>query len=65
MNNAEIKNALYSKVGVVHNGIRYACISAVIYRVENGKLQISGEMRSISGNSVTVAPVERIKAVSE
>lgn len=42
MTNEEIKNALFSGCQVEHNGIIYKCVSAIIYRLREGKLLFAG-----------------------
>lgn len=44
MTNEELKEALMSECEVKHKGIIYKCVSAIIYRNRNGKIDISAEL---------------------
>ena len=44
MTNEELKQALMSKCEVIHKGITYKCVSAIIYRNRNGKIDVSAEL---------------------
>lgn len=62
----EAKQSLFSKSPVMYNGIRYAKMTAIIYRVgENNNLIVSAELLDKSQNSVTYALIKDVKAVSE
>lgn len=54
MTNAELKEALFTREPVMHMGIRYDYVSAVIYRTVKGKLQITAELMDRSSHSTTV-----------
>lgn len=62
MNNADLKNALLSGEPVLFNGMRYDCVSGIIYRRKKGKLCISAELADLKGNSVTIARAEKVEA---
>jgi len=63
----ELKDAFMRGFPVVHNGTTYTCVSAIIYRKNpNGPhLSICGELLDRNGNSVTIAPPERIEKAAE
>lgn len=54
MNNDELKKALFTREPVMHMGIRYDYVSAVIYRTVNGKLQITAELTDGPSHSTIV-----------
>lgn len=60
MDNAELKEALTTQVPVMHNGIEYKRISAIIYRMDGNKLIIQAELLDKNQNSITIASPERI-----
>ena len=61
MSGAELKEALISGKAVSCDGIEYSRISAIIYRCENGAIKVTAELLDKSGNSVTIAPSEKVK----
>lgn len=63
MSNEELKGALLSRCPVEHNGIKYKCVSAIIYRNKGGKLSISAEVQDIKSNSVCIVDAEKLKEV--
>ena len=63
MNNAELKQALFSKEPVVHMGTEYKCVSAIIYRVCKGELYITAELEDRCGHSVTIVHAEKVEKV--
>lgn len=65
MTNEEAKNALMSECPVMHEGIEYKCVSAIIYRKKKiGKKKIvipSLELTDKSAaGAVVIAPVNRV-----
>ena len=56
----EIKDALLKKYPVIANGIEYKRVTAVIYREQDGKIEVSAELLDRSGRSVTIAPLKNI-----
>jgi hypothetical protein len=60
MNKDEIKAAFLEGVPVVHRGIEYVCISALIYRRSGGKLLAQVELHDKCNHSVTIAQPERV-----
>lgn len=70
MNNTELKEALFNKRPVIFNmpslgEIRYKCVSAIIYRVKDGKLTVSAEIEDKCGHSVTIVRPESIRYEEE
>lgn len=65
MTNEELKEALFSAVPVVCDGIRYQRITAIVYRVVNKELFISGELLDGNGNCVIYAPARKIELYKE
>ena len=66
MNNTELKEALFNQRPVILkmpllDDIEYSKVSALIYRVVDGKTKITAELYDKSGNGVTVAPPEYIR----
>jgi hypothetical protein len=57
----EIKDALMKKYPVCAGGITYKCVTAVIYREQDGKITVSGELLDRCGHSVTVVPLKNIE----
>ncbi len=57
----EIKDALLKKYPVRADGIEYKCVSAVIYRARNKKIEVSGELLDKCGNSVSIVPLDKIE----
>lgn len=60
MTKTEARNAFTQKIPVMHNGIEYAYISALIYRMKDQRMVITAEMMDKSGGSVTIADIKRI-----
>lgn len=60
MTNEELKACLYDRRPVVHNGIKYDYVSAITYRVENGKVIVRAELMDETKRSVTIANVKNI-----
>lgn len=63
MTNTEIKDALMDGRRVVHNGIVYDKVSAIIYKNINGKIVVSAEMLDKNENCVVTAPIAKIIGV--
>lgn len=66
VNNNELKEALLNQRPVILNQplygeLHYSCVSAIIYRVKNGKLDISAELKDKCGRSVTIAAPKQIR----
>ena len=57
----EIKHALLNKYPVYAGGIEYKCVTAVIYRAQNGRITVSGELLDKSENSVTIVSLDKIE----
>lgn len=65
MNNNELKEALLNQRPVIlkhpmYGELHYSCVSAIIYRVKNGKLDVSAELKDKCGCSVTIADPKQI-----
>lgn len=60
MTGAEAKNALRSQEPVVLNDIEYACVLAIIYRLQMGRIAVSAELKSKSGNSTAISDISYI-----
>lgn len=63
MTSEEIKDALLNKYPVYANGIEYACVSAVIYREQSGRIKVSAELHDKHQNSVTIVSLDKIEKV--
>lgn len=50
-------NSVMPSVGELH----YKCVSAIIYRVKNGKLSVSAEIEDKCGHSVTIVDPKKIR----
>jgi hypothetical protein len=62
MNNNELKEAFVARRPVVHNGIIYERISAIIYRLRpNGTIYTEAELMDKCGHSVSIVSPERVK----
>lgn len=57
----EIKDALMKKYPVCAGGIEYKCVTAVIYRERNGRIEVSGELLDKNQRSVTIVSLDKIK----
>lgn len=61
MTNEEAKQALINQLPVIHNGIEYVKLTAIIYRRNMyGDIIISGEMLDKCGTCVVIAEVKNI-----
>lgn len=61
MTNEEAKQAFLKRTPIIHNGIEYLCISAIIYKIDkNNELLISAELLDRSKRGVTIARVKDI-----
>lgn len=65
MNNAELKQALFNKTPVMHNGIRYKRIYEIVYRVPNDKLTISAGLLDANENSITYVTLDKVSLADE
>lgn len=57
----EIKEALLKGYAVKANGIEYKCVTAIIYRAQNGRIMVSGELLDKHQRSVTIVPLDKIE----
>ena len=60
MTGAELKEALLQRCPVVCSGIRYAYISAIIYRAKGDRIAVTAELMDVNAHSVTVAEAGKI-----
>lgn len=61
MNNAEARDSMLGKSPVVHNGLKYSYISAIIYRpTDDGTVRVTVELTDKCGHSVTIATVKDV-----
>ena len=65
MTNDEAKTLLFSGKPVQFKGIEYQRITAIIYRVVNGRVLVSAELLDKNNNSVTITDPKRVEAVVE
>lgn len=67
MTHEELKDALISQRPVVHqtHGLdpvtKYKCVSAIIYRMKNGKIDISAELADYTGRSTSIVDPKMVK----
>lgn len=63
MTNSEVKAALLEECPVIHTGITYQKITALIYRkAGQGKsVRVSAELLDPNGRAVAIAPVDKIE----
>ncbi|MEY8311755.1 hypothetical protein AALA61_07115 [Oscillospiraceae bacterium 42-9] len=61
MTHEEAERAVRLQVPVVHQGNAYKRISGLIYRrAQNGGTVCRGELKSLCGHSITIAPLHRV-----
>ncbi len=65
MTNEEAKAAFLNKTPVESQGITYLCISALIYRIKDGKIVLTLELQDKSRNSVTIQSCERVSPAAK
>lgn len=65
MSGEQLKEALMKRFPVVHRGINYAYISAIIYRVISGKIVVSVELMDNKASSVTIARANEVELKEE
>lgn len=66
MNNSELKEALFNQRPIIFNKplvgeLHYNRVSAVIYRVKDGRLHVSAEIEDKCGRSVMIVEPENIR----
>ena len=61
MDKTEAKDAFLAQRPVVHQGITYKKISALIYRIKSGAVSLSLELIDKNDNSVTIAAPEKVE----
>ena len=65
MTNAELKQALFNKTPVVHNGIRYQRMYEIVYRVPKDKLIVSVGLLDVNDNSIVYAMPDKVSLVDQ
>lgn len=63
MTNAELKQALFAKTPVMHNGIRYQRVYEVVYRVPEDKLIVSAGLLDMNDKSITYATADKVTQI--
>lgn len=63
MTSEEAKQALYSRVAVVCNGVHYKYITAIMYRLDEAgrNIIVSAELLDKNKNSVTIAQLKDVE----
>lgn len=66
MDNNELKKALFNQRPIILDApttgeLHYKFVSAIIYRVKNGKLDVTAELKDKCGHSVTIADSKKIR----
>lgn len=67
MTHEELKEALVSQRAVTHQShpldpvTEYKCVSAIIYRIKNGKLDISAELLDYNGRSTSIVDIKTVQ----
>lgn len=66
MTNEELKAALLNKTPVIlthadgHDG-EYKCVTAIIYRAKNGRVDVSAELQDLNGRSVVICDPKKVR----
>ena len=63
MTNDELKAAFMDETPVMHGGIQYLKVSAIIYRKRDGKVIVDAELLDKNRNSVTIADPKRVEEI--
>lgn len=63
MKGEELKTALMSKGHVKYSNVEYE-LTGIIYKVRDGKIVVSVELRDKNENCVVIAPAEKIEGVA-
>lgn len=63
MTNAELKQALFNKTPVMHNGIRYKRVYEICYRVPKDKLIVSVGLMDANDNSIVYALSDKVSLI--
>ena len=66
MDNAELKEAMLAGVPVIlklkeGNEVEYKCVSAIVYRPKNGRVDVSAEVLDKCGRSVVYCDPKRLQ----
>lgn len=65
MTNEQAKETFLKQVPVTANGVTYKCISAIINRIEKGRVVMYCELTDRNVNSVTITPPKWVNELSE
>ena len=65
MTNTELKQALFNKTPVMHNGIRYQRMYEIVYRVPKDKLIVSVGLLDVNDNSIVYAMPDKVSLVDQ
>lgn len=63
MTGTELKQALFNKTPVMHNGIRYKRIYEIVYRVPEDKLIVSAGLLDENANSIVYALPDKVSPI--
>lgn len=63
MTSEELKEAFKNGTPIMHRGIRYERINAIIYRYIKNKIVVSAELQSNVGHSITIARMKEITGI--
>mgnify|MGYP007069917844 CR=1 FL=1 len=63
MTGAELKQALFNKTPVMHNGIRYQRVCEIVYRVPEDKLIVSAGLLDANGNCIVYAQPDKVSPI--
>jgi hypothetical protein len=61
MTNAELKDSMMAEEPVIHRGVEYKRVSAIIYRKSGSGVQIQAELLDKNENSVSIADPKRVE----
>lgn len=65
MDSKEIREALLNGTAVIHNGIKYKCVTAVILRRIKNELITQAELLDMNENSRSIADIKRVERIEE
>ena len=65
MTNTELKDALLAKRLVLYNGILYKCVHEIVYRANNGAIQVTAGLLDFNGNCIVYADPRKVSVADE
>ena len=65
MTTEETKSAFFKGVPVKYNGIRYNCISALIYRRKQSKMVLEAELFDRCGHAIIIADPNKVEVYKD